>query len=407
MAMNETPEERRCYRLHTHLWSAAVFGDVNVARYWLARNAEVNNPRNPNWQSPLLIAASRGDMEMAALFREAGATVGPPEAAFLGETDVLRQYLDAGVSVEYAVHGYGSLLGIAASGGNLKTVQMLVERAANVRPVGGTGRRTPLAMAARKGHREVASYLAQMTPPVGLLEAIMLGDMNKVTMFLAAGADPNMPIDNLLPLSAAAMTGQAVVARLLLDRGANVFGSIQKKVDDIPPMRVSAAEREATRVGWTEIVLLLQEYGLPANKPDLDGLFAADADIDKQDSKGRSALMRAIWGGRMDKVQHLLERGANPRLVDDQGMTGLNLIHGWTWRYGFEIQSLLLSLDLDVNTQDNEGVTPLMRAAGGDYGELVQLYLDHGATRTLRDAKGQSALDYAHNKPDIVTMLSA
>ncbi|BDI28663.1 hypothetical protein CCAX7_007140 [Capsulimonas corticalis] len=220
----------------------------------------------------------------------------------------------------------------------------------------------------------------------------MLGDVDRGTAFLDAGADPNTPIDKLLPLSAAARSGQVAVARLLLDRGANTLES---------------AVWEARRGGWSQIVLLLQEYGLPAEDDALNGNRSVGADIDQRDAKGRTALMRAIWGGRPEQVRSLLAHGADPRLTDHQGQTALNLIEGWSWRHGVEIQTLLLDLGLDVNTQDNEGMTPLMRAIRHGGNDLVQLYVDRGADRTLRDVKGRAALDLVGDDPDLLALFAA
>ncbi|MEO7717461.1 MAG: ankyrin repeat domain-containing protein [Capsulimonas sp.] len=450
-ATERSPETRRRIRMHDHLCHAGVFGDVETARYLLDRGAEVNNPFNPNAQTPLYHACVRGDHEMVALFREAGAKIGPQDAAVLGETEILRGFLDGGYSVGLTQSGWKSLATSAVLGGHLATVQLLAERGADFTVV-RSGGRSLLLLAAKRGHREVASFLAQAGPAFGLSEAIAVGDLNGVRGLLDSGADPNTPIETLLPLTVATMTGQVSCARLLLERGADLLGSIHQEREDGSLMFAPTAAGEAIRYGWTEMLALLLEYGLPVNNPEkTDGsllgralsspkiaalllahgavpiagealgmaLESSDpwetarlfpqalAALEAPNDRGWTWLMGAIWRGRLDRVRRLLELGANPHCVDARGATCLNLMEGWLWRHGVEIQTILLDIGLDVNTQDNEGMTPLMRAARFGHDDLVRLYLDHGADRALRNAQGDSAHDFAQNNPEILALLAA
>ncbi|BDI28665.1 hypothetical protein CCAX7_007160 [Capsulimonas corticalis] len=393
---------------------------------------------------------------MAALFRKAGADIRSAEAAILGETELLREMLDAGMSVEKAnvPVWHSSLVAAAAYGGHLETVRLLVERGASLAAL--NSRQTPLACAAKRGHREAASYLAQIGPSIGLLEAVMLGETEAAAAFLDGGADPNTPIGDLLPLAAAAMTGQVDTVRMLLDRGADVFGSVQLLHKDGSPGHKITAWDEALWGGWTDIVLLLVECGLPVNESEkTDGmllgqamlfpslvrallahgadpnirdasgctalhwlgrrkplettqlLLDAGAAVDVKDDQGWTPLMRAIWCGKPDHVRLLLDHGADIHHVNAQGQSGLGLLAGWGWHHGVEVQTILLDLGLDVNTQDNEGTTPLMCATRYGHEDLMQLYLDHGADRTLRNAKGETAMDFALRDPHRAALLAA
>jgi len=50
-------------------------------------------------------------------------------------------------------------------------------------------------------------------------------------------------------------------------------------------------------------------------------LLQAGADVNKQCEHGRTALHMATAWGHADVVQLLLENGANPTIVDEEGLT--------------------------------------------------------------------------------------
>ena len=68
----------------------------------------------------------------------------------------------------------------------------------------------------------------------------------------------------------------------------------------------------------------------------------------------------------------------------------------------------LIKSGLDVNVQNNYGITPLMTAAGRGAKELVQLLLDNGADKNIKAKNGWTAIVYAlaNNKDDIAELLS-
>lgn len=85
-------------------------------------------------------------------------------------------------------------------------------------------------------------------------------------------------------------------------------------------------------------------------------LLEKGAQVNAQDEKGKTALMRAAFAGDTEAVRLLLEKGAQ------------------------------------VNVQDSAGDTALMHAAGNV--PSVELLLKHGADRNIKNAKGWTALDH-------------
>lgn len=105
------------------------------------------------------------------------------------------------------------------------------------------------------------------------------------------------------PLMMAALRGQAEWAGRLIDRGARLDG-----VD------------KGERPGWT--ALHYAAAGPDARTVAL--LLARGARVDVRAPNGTTPLMMAAQYGPEDAVRQLLEKGADPRLKNDQGLTAAN-----------------------------------------------------------------------------------
>ena len=71
--------------------------------------------------------------------------------------------------------------------------------------------------------------------------------------------------------------------------------------------------------------------------------------------------------------------------------------------FRFDVIKLLVDKKVDINEQDNNGCTALMRAAYSGYAELVQYLLEHGADKELIDLEGNKAIHYV--RTDCLTEL--
>ena len=114
---------------------------------------------------------------------------------------------------------------------------------------------------------------------------------------------------------------------------------------------------------------------MPNNAPVVAALLAANAKVDAQDARGRTALYRAAAEGKVDAMRMLLEKKANP------------------------------------NQKTTDGSTPLLAAVAGKV-EAVTLLLDHGADANLADANGVTPLKRAgegapNTKEQIISLLRA
>jgi len=205
-----------------------------------------------------------------------------------GDLKAVAAALDAGADVNAAdIHGNTAIM-VAASAGRTSVAQLLLERGARVNARNKQGD-TALMIAAARGdvglQRLIQAYVekgeaaaalgAAATPAANapqlkerLFLAVRAGDLTQVKSLLHQGAELEAVEKDFgaTPLMWAAMSGQADVAKYLLDSGAK---------------------------------------------------------IDAQDKDGRTALMWAASQGQVPVVKLLLSRGANPALADTVGVTAL------------------------------------------------------------------------------------
>jgi uncharacterized protein len=133
--------------------------------------------------------------------------------------------------------------------------------------------------------------------------AVTAGDTRRVLQAIEAGADIQKPnAHGLTPLMAAVRASRAEVAELLIDRGARV-----RAVDK----RGFTALHYAAQNGMTKTVGLLLDRGAAINAPAGSGRY--------------TPLQLAVIASRDDTAVLLVERGADLRRRNAQGVTALDI----------------------------------------------------------------------------------
>ena len=173
------------------------------------------------------------------------------------------------------------------------------------------------------------------------------------------------------PLCDAADKGDVVEVKRLLAAGADVNAEESKGKTALIEA-ASGFNRVAHRI---EIVKLL---------------LAAGADANAMDDSGMTALHYVVKGGNIEIIKLLLAAGANVSAKDNSGNLALHTAIG----YGAILKAkLLLAAGADVNMLGGVNDKPaLMYAATGKRTNLLKLLLEHGADINFADKQGNTAL---------------
>lgn len=464
-------------------------GDSKLALQQIQTGVDVNRAQ-PDGTTPLIWAASRGDEEIAEALiakkadvnaaNEFGATP-LTEAGRRGNSRLVKMLLDAGAKVDSANPDGETALMAAIGTGEVATVKILIDAGANVNTIEKFHNQTPLMYAAasnRNAAQMVKLLLAkgadvkpralysdwpsQVTSEpraqyrsvgglTALLYAARSGCYECVQDMIAAGADVNMPTpEGITPLMIALDNSHNDVAKLLMDKGANIdvfdwwgrtalWIAVDRKGGNGaagfgrggfgggrgaagrggpgPGALGFAAPANVSRgpaVSSMEIINALLNAGADPNvemnfhRPNAPnrGRFA-----DNQISTGTTPLFRAVQNNDLEAIQALLAKGADPN-INSMGYTAFLLAAGAgpSGRGGagsspdLRIVDLLVQHSADVNAQ----VTGtklysynVSRDAGNNNGIHEGDSALHEAARSARTELVKYLLDHGAN-PNIV-----
>jgi ankyrin repeat protein len=141
---------------------------------------------------------------------------------------------------------------------------------------------------------------------------------------------------------------------------------------------------EACRRGYIEVGLALIEAG---------------ADVDAKDGYGVTCLMFSAITGSNELILKMIEKGADVNAKDKYGRSAL--IEALTTENDIPLETYkaLIDADADVDAQIEGGLTPIMLAADGDT-EILRLLIDAGADLNASDDNRISALQRAKTDPE-------
>lgn len=121
-------------------------------------------------------------------------------------------------------------------------------------------------------------------------------------------------------------------------------------------------------------------------------------------------LIDAARHGEAERVEKLLEQGADVRAHDSKGETVLHAVFSRrNWRLDLGLLMLLLREGADLDARDDQGWTPLHAAAERGRREAVEFLLDKGADVKATDKAGQVPLHLAAKRAndEVVKLLVA
>lgn len=129
-------------------------------------------------------------------------------------------------------------------------------------------------------------------------------------------------------------------------------------------------------------------------------------DLNKRDAEGNTPLYYACLKGYRDIVILLLDNGADAAVTNNRSESPL---HAAARSGNKEIISrLLVEKEIDLNTTDNEGRTPLLCLLDNKRTDAALFLVDKGADTDIADSTGHKAIDYAtaHGLREVVSRLS-
>ena len=276
--------------------------------------------------------------------------------------------------------------------GHVGSARLLLDAGIKMSRVGATYTSSPLHAAVQARQKDMVRLLlaAKCDPEVEdqfgytpLARAACQGCPEIVHMLIAAGADTETATNGgIKPIQLAVLHAKHKAVRALLEGGADADAGAE---DDPAPESDSASVAEAALLedkvsakalplaainGYTECVRALLDHG--AN---------VKATLDR-----RTALWHAAYGGHFEISRLLLEKGADPNEHPDSHDPVLTAVIGSGLSGGelIALVELLIQHGARVDQQDKAGgwqgnPNPLSRAAGRGNLQLVQLLLDKGA----------------------------
>jgi len=269
-----------------------------------------------------------------------------------------------------------------------------------------------------------------------LIHAAREGQADVVQSLLAKGAQVNARTDDGTALTEAAKEGFTEVVKLLLAAGADVKAVNRNNEQALLLAARQYNYRTPAVPPSADIVQLLLAHGADPNATNRYGetalmfantpakvklLVAAGAQPETKDEQGRTALLRAALKGEGAVAEALIATGANVNVTDNKGSNALlhaldneNLAAGperetLPQRRIEVARALLLAKSLDVNTQNTDGETALLRAVRLANVEMVKALLTRGADPTRSDVFGDTAamLAYASVNTELEQLLPA
>lgn len=370
------------------LHDAAEAGSHAAAMRALGTKGADVNQKGADGSTAIMYAASNDDLDLVKALIKAGANVklenqfgssAITEAAIIGSAPVLGALIKAGADPNFKNPNGETPIMAAARSGKVDAAKVLIEAGADVNAKETWGGQSAIMWAAALGQADMIKYLAS--------KDAKLNEHGKINQWERKVIQEPRPKDmnkgGFTALHYAARDGCAQCVEVLLKAGADP--------DSEDPDRETPLLLALENLHFDTAAVLING-GADLDKWDLFGrspVYMA-ADVSTLPMKGNGAMavlpspdkLTAVDVGRM-----MLAKGANPNIQlkrrppyrdvpQDRGGDGM-LAQGATpllraARGGDDkFTALLLEYHAIVDLPSKEGITPLMAAAGVDYGSRV------------------------------------
>ena len=318
---------------------AAQQGDAQIVRTLLQQGEDVNAAQSDGLTA-LHWAALNNDLDMAKLLLYAGATVKPATrvggytplhlASRSGHSEVMRAMLDAGADPNKLTSTGVTAMHFAAQSDAPEAIKVLAEHGGNLDVVDGVFQRTPLMFAAVKNASRALEVLVELGSDLEIVTRVKdyvevaeetNADRTRRNRVRDAQKDP----DSNEPGAGRGgafrpQTGNQNNSATPPDSTDTKDPDEDEEVDPeppSPPVRVlSGNEQIGNQGGFTALHFAAREGHIEVARQLVDG----GAEIDHVTEGDQSSpLLVAVINGNYDLAQMLIEHGADPNLVSDDG----------------------------------------------------------------------------------------
>ena len=307
--------------------------------------------KTSNGYTPLMVAASHGELLAVKWFLEKGATVACKDsrgwntlhhAARGGDTDIISLIHTHLPNIDSKTGEGDTPLMLATLWGKLRAVKWFLEKGASVACENNVGWNT-LHCAAQGGVTDIISLIHTHLPNIDsktsngytpLMVAASHGELLAVKWFLEKGAtvacENNMGWNTL---HYAAMGGDTDIISLIHTHLPNIES---KTGEGYTPLMVAALCGKLHAVKWfleKGATVACEDkggrntlhYAAQGGDPDtIDLILTHLPDIESKTADGETPLIIAVLHGKLQGVKCLLERGANPSAKDNDGQGSLH-----------------------------------------------------------------------------------
>lgn len=126
-------------------------------------------------------------------------------------------------------------------------------------------------------------------------------------------------------------------------------------------------------------------------------MIVAGVDVNDQDYKGMTALMRAASFGHVDVVKLLIRKKATINIRD---LKGNSVLKHAAWSDKVEIIDLLIKNGAVLEEKNDLGTTPIWSAIITARLKMVERLLKHGANPNVPNQYGMSAIRFAKSRDE-------
>ena len=358
------------------LLDAVESGDRAAALKLLEAGSDVH-VRGADGTTALMWAAYHGDVDLVQRLIKAGADVDArnefgasalSEAAVHASTPIIAALLDAGADANAANPEGETPLMVVARTDNVKAAELLVAAGADINAKEEWGGQSPLMWAAAQSQPEMVKFLVGKGADVAAASI----DRNWQRKVITEPRPKDMNRGGFTALLYAAREGCVDCAKHLIEGGADP--------NQTDPERMTPLVLALLNLHFDFAAFMIGVDGIDLNKWDLFGrtpLYMA-VDVNTLPAQGNGAM---IYIPSLDEatalnvIEMLLQAGANPNVQLKRRPPYLNVPQ-----------------DRGGDTILSQGATPLLRAARAGDADAVRLLLEHGALADLPSAYGVTPL---------------